>query len=94
MSKTEFKIDRLEIRLKGIASDAARASVDGIGQDLLSELAGQQQPPQPLRARGRTSSISRLDSGVVLPDGEHPPAELRQFIARSIAAAIEGKLKR
>lgn len=90
MSKRDFRIDRLEIRLKGVASDSARAAVAGLGQDLMSELAGQQR----LRLRvGRKSGIERIDSGVVRLAGESRPAELRSLIARRVAAAIGAKFK-
>ncbi len=89
MSKQNVRIERLEIRLKGISPQAARAAVSDLGRELASRLAG----PRNLPDGNRAVKISRIEAGVFRLSGDTTPSELRRAIARRIAASIEPKLK-
>ncbi|HEV7389309.1 MAG TPA: hypothetical protein VGN73_11920 [Gemmatimonadaceae bacterium] len=82
MSKRSIGIDRLEIRLKGVAPHTVRAAVGDLGHELLGRLARQSPGPE------RTGSIDHLDSGTVSLASEPTPPQLRRTIADTIAASI------
>lgn len=93
MSKQNVKIERLEIRLKGVSAERARAAVADLGSELMKQLGNEQK-----FGRGgdaRSISIARVDAGTTgaAGAGEMSPAELRRVIARRIAASIGDKFK-
>lgn len=93
MSKQNIKIERLEIRLKGISAERARAAVADLGTDLMEQLAGQTFGRSG-SGGGRSIKIARIDSGASAAGaGEMSPAELRSLIVRRIAASIGDKFK-
>jgi len=82
MSPHSISVDRLEIRLKGISADSARAAVSGLGGELVSRLASD--CPQVFGAR----DTNHLDAGsVTMPVGA-APSELRASIAARVSASI------
>ena len=93
MSKQNIKIERLEIRLKGVSAERARAAAANLGSELMHELAAAQAFGRRGGA-GRSISIARIDSGTSAAGaGEMSPAELRRMIVRRIAASIGDKFK-
>lgn len=93
MSKQNIRIERLEIRLKGVSAERARAATANLGSDLMEQLAVQTFG-RGSNGGGRSVSIARIDSGTsVSSAGEMSPAELRSLIVRRIAASIEDKFK-
>lgn len=92
MSKQKIKIERLEIRLKGVSAERARAITANLGTELMEQLAGQTLGRG--RGDGRSIKIARIDSGTnAAGAGEMSPAELRSLIVRRIAASIGDKFK-
>jgi hypothetical protein len=92
VSKQKIKIERLEIRLKGVSAERARAAVANLGSELMHELAAAQTFGR--KGDGRSIKIARIDSGTnALSAGEMSPAELRRLIVRRIAASIGDKFK-
>ncbi len=89
MSKQSIQIERLEIRLKGISPESARAAVSDLGRDLAGRLAW----PRNLPGGRRAVRIGRIEAGMFRLPGESAPSELRRVVAQRIAAAIEAKLK-
>lgn len=89
MSKRSINIDRLQIRLKGVSPEAARAGAGGLGRELMGELAVPRQNPE----RKRTGDIAHVDSGTVRLASGATPSELRRTIASRIAVSINTKLK-
>lgn len=83
MSSRDIEIDRLEIRLKGVAPESARVAVGDLGRELLGQLARQQG-----EGRERTGSIDHVDSGTVRLTSAATPSELRRTIAGRIAVSI------
>ena len=90
MSKQNIKIERLEIRLKGVSVERARTAVANLGSELMHELAAAQAFGR--NAAARSISIARIDSGTTAAR-EMSPAELRRLIVRRIAASIGDKFK-
>jgi hypothetical protein len=89
MNERNIKIDRLEIRLKGVGAEVARAAADDLGHEVLGQLAAQQ-----VGLSGRRSvHIGEIDSGSFRQPGQMNSAELRSFIARKVAASIISQLK-
>lgn len=96
MSRRSIQIERLEIRLKGVSPQAARAAAGHLGADVLSQLddlphllphlAGHR------RAAG-TVNINRLDAGTLRLTGTASAGALRQMIARAVASAIRSKIQ-
>jgi hypothetical protein len=84
MSKRSISIDRLQIRLKGVSPESARAAAGGLGRDLMGELAARGREP----GRQRTGDIAHVDAGAVPLASGAMPSELRRTIVAGIAAAI------
>jgi hypothetical protein len=82
MSKRSIEIDRLEIRLKGVSPESARAAVGDLGRDVLGQLAQQGQRPAP------TGTIDRVDAGSARLTSGATPSELRETIAGRIVRSI------
>jgi hypothetical protein len=83
VSKRRIDIERLEIRLKGVSVESARAAAGDLGGEL-----GRSATPWPGPATQRAGSLDRVDAGTVhLPTGA-TPSELRRAIAGRVVAAI------
>jgi hypothetical protein len=85
MSERRIDIDRLEIRLRGVSAETARAAVGDLHRELIGQLSGsrRQGPVGP-----RTGHIDRVDSGAVRLASGATPSELRRTIASQIAGSI------
>jgi hypothetical protein len=85
-------IDRLEIRLRGVSAEAARASTEGLGRALLEELAGRTAPAPhvPRQADGGTEGVRQSTSRGEEAGGANA---LRHLIAREVAATVRERLK-
>lgn len=95
MSKQNIKIERLEIRLKGVSAERARAAVADLGSDLMKQLAAERALGRGGGGGGRSISIARIDSGTTGAEraGDMSAAELRRLIVRRIAASIGDRFK-
>ena len=87
MSKRSISIDRLEIRLKGISAETARAATNDLGRDILGQLASQR------NLAGGVRAVKKVDAGTVQLSGETRANDLRSMIARKVAASIKSKMK-
>ena len=90
MSKRSLDIERLQIRLKGVSAQSARAAVDGLGHELLGRLSA----PQNFTGARRAGKIDRIDSGTFQLASGTGPAELRSAIADQVAGSIKSKVGR
>lgn len=86
---TTLKIDRLEIRSKGISPQGARTLAGGLGNELLKRLAQQ----QPLLRKKRTINIGKIDSGTLQTSRNSSSSDLRGMIAGKIVESIASKTK-
>ena len=91
MSKRRISVERLEIRLKGISPQRARAAVDGLGHQLLGRLA---EARPGLSGGGRSIKVGRIDAGTFRTSAGTSASDLQTLIARKIAAAIDEQIKR
>ncbi len=87
MAKQSINIERLEIRLKGVSAQTARAAVRDLGHELLGQLAA----PQNLTGGKRVGKIDQVDAGNAQLAAGTASSELRGEIAGKIAAAIKAK---
>ncbi len=85
MSERRIDIDRLEIRLKGVSLESARATVGDLGRELMGQLFTPGWAPCGQRA----AKVDSLQSGTVHLRSGTPPVELRKTIAGRIAASIK-----
>ena len=84
MTRTEIRIDRIDIRGKGVSPHVARSAASGLGQELLQELA---------RHRGnfpssRAVQIDRLDLGAIKVSRTGDVRQVKTAIAAAVARAI------
>jgi hypothetical protein len=89
MNNTSIKIDRLEIRLKGISPQVARASIAGIGNELMEQLAKQHN----LLKRERTAYIEKIDSGTLRNERNTSPSDMKRLVAARIANAVGSRYR-
>lgn len=89
MNKRSIHIDRLQIRLKGISPESARAAVGDLGRELMGQLATPSRGPN----RQRTGNIDHLDSGTVHLTAGTTPSALRETLASRIAVSINSRPK-
>ena len=89
MSKQNINIERLQIRLKGVSPQVARAAADELGSELLGRLSA----PGVLHSPAIHVRSKELDAGTVRLSGATNALELRRRIAQSVVASINSKLK-
>jgi hypothetical protein len=87
MSRNNVHIDRLEIRMKGISPEAARAAANGLGSEVLESLGS--------IANGSKhgARIGRVDAGNLKVDSGSGSAGLRQQIAQRVANSVQSRMK-
>jgi hypothetical protein len=78
VSKRSVHVERLEIRLRGVSAEEARAAAGRLGGALLEELS--RGPGAADTARGAQGGAGRRD-------------ELHRVVARKVAASVRGRLK-
>lgn len=88
MKSTQIKIDHLNIRCKNISPHSARSLLNGLGHELMEQLA---QHPERLKER-RTVHISKIDSGNFLISKGTGTSTLQRSIADRIADSIASKI--
>ncbi len=79
-----IRIDRLEIRLKGIPFGNVKDSMNGLGSELMSRLS----KDGDLLKRIDTARIDRINSGAVQTHGERNGSALREMIVDRITGSI------
>ena len=91
------RVDRLEIRLKGVSSEFvfseyedARSLARGLAGELLEQLAEQKD----LSASKRTVRIDRVDSGTFQTSREQTSSDLQKVIAGNVVRSIAPKVRK
>lgn len=87
MNMADIIIDKLEIRLRGISPQVARASIEGMGDTLLEHLADQYNP-----SGKRELNISKIDSGILKVRKETSPLDMKKMISSRVAESIASKI--
>ncbi|HEX8180453.1 MAG TPA: hypothetical protein VF525_12980 [Pyrinomonadaceae bacterium] len=90
MSKERVRIERLEIRVKGGAQPSAARMAEGLGREVLEQLAAARKQ---LRGAGRVE-LERVAAGVLRVERGTTNDELRRQIAQRIAASVSERLKK
>lgn len=87
MNRRSIKVDRLEIRTRGISAELVRAAISDLGPQLLERLAsvpaGQSAPVR----------VDRIDLGRVPAPAQNDAAALRAAIARTVSSGIQSRLQ-
>lgn len=78
------KVDRLEIRIKGVPTEVARSAAAGLGNEVLSRLSERPGPPREEAAR----RFGRIDLGTLEAVRGASSSDLRRAIAARVAGAI------
>lgn len=84
MTRTEIRIDRLNIRSRGMTPTVARAAVQNLGPEILQGLSQQQQnlpTDSPIQ-------LETLNLGTVRAPQLQTPQQMRTAIARAVVHAI------
>ncbi|MGH7901619.1 MAG: hypothetical protein ACRENZ_07765 [Thermodesulfobacteriota bacterium] len=89
MNRTGIKIDRLNLRLRGVSSVVARDLISGLGVELMRRLSDQRDV---LKGK-RGVKLDNLDTGKLKVNGDKNPTGLRSMTAERIAGAIISKTK-
>ncbi|HBL11958.1 MAG TPA: hypothetical protein DD379_11215 [Cyanobacteria bacterium UBA11162] len=89
MDKNEISINRLNLRSRGIPPQIARSAIEGLGQDVMHNLA-QQGLVQP----GQKIQLGDINLGRLRLSRVGDAQELRREIARVITSAITARIGR
>lgn len=93
MSRRSVNIDRIELRLRGVSPQAARAAAQGLARELLEEL-GRDGAGEPPRGGGRAHlSVERVEARVPSAEAVAPGGGLRATLARRVADAVRARIK-
>ena len=85
----DIKIDRLEIRLRGISPRLVRSTVSGLGDELIKNVSKE----EGLFSQSGAFNISKIDSGKFQTPGHVSSSDLRKMIANRITESIVSKTK-
>lgn len=77
-----IKIHHLKIHLKSVSPQSARNLADGLGNEIIAQLADQQHLPE------ETHAISNIDAGTLTTQGKINPTDMRRQAARRITESI------
>lgn len=78
------KVDRLEIRLKGISPEVARSAATGLGNEALGQLSKRSGPSRKESAK----TIGRIDLGTLETVRGTDSSDLRRAIAARVVESI------
>lgn len=89
MSKTDIKIKSLQIRLKNISPQTARAATEGLAPVLAAELSR-----EATTRRGASVNVEAIKPHTLNTEQGTSPAALRRLIAAHVAASVKGKMQK
>ncbi len=78
------KVDRLEIRVKGVSPEVARSAAAGLGNEMLSRLSERSGPPREEAAK----RVGRIDLGTLEAVRGASSSDLRRAIAARVVGSI------
>ena len=77
-----IKIHHLKIHLKSLPPQSARNLADGLGTELMTQLADHQHLPE------ESHTINNIDAGTIQTQGKTNPIDMRRQAARRITESI------
>ncbi len=89
MDKNEISINHIALRSRGISPDIAHSALDGLAQEVMSNLA-----QQGLVQSGQTIQLGDLNLGKLSLQQVGDSRELRREIARAITQEISARIRR
>ena len=89
MDKNEISINQIALKNRGISPQVSSAAVDGLGQEVMSNLA-----QQGLVKSGQTIQLGDLNLGTLSLKRVGNAKELRREIARMITQEIAARIGR
>lgn len=81
---SKIRIDRLEIRLKGVSAQTARDLTTGLGAEIVRQLSGREAWPR----NGGATHIDEIHVPPIRSFERNSPSTLRRMIGDSVAGAI------
>ncbi len=78
------KVDRLEVRLKGISPEVARSAAAGLGNEVLDQLSKRSGPSR----KGPAKTVGRIDLGTLEIVRGTGSSDLRRAIAARVVESI------
>ena len=84
----KVKIDRLNIRIKGVSRQVYRQSMDGLGREVLSHLL----TSGALSKANGNISLRQADCGTLQVSRDATPSGTRTMIARAVARSISSSI--
>lgn len=85
-----IKIDRLEIRLKGVAARKVRPAAEVLGETLLGRIAAD---PSPLGSTA-VAHADRIDAGGLRISGQVDSARLGRMMADQVMEAVLSRMRK
>jgi hypothetical protein len=85
--KRKINIDRMQIRVRGVAPQVVRAATGDLGHELMQRLAA----PSAISRKGQVR-VDQVECGTLKGDAE-TAAELRERMVNRIVSSIAAKLK-
>lgn len=89
MDSHEISINRIDLRSRGISPEVARSAVDGLGREVMQNLA-----QQGLVNPGQKIDLGNLNLGSLKLTYVRDASELRREIARVITREIAARMAR
>jgi hypothetical protein len=86
MNRSGIRIDKLDIRMRGVSSQAARASIDGLGKGLLEEIT-KQHDGNNMNSKYHVK-INSVDLGNIKTGKDTSPSEIRSMIVDNISSYL------
>jgi hypothetical protein len=96
MSRRSVNVERLELRLRGVAPHAAREAAASVARALLAELArGSDTTPgsDGLRVGGGHARIERVEANARAADAGPADGDLHRVVARRVAEQVHARLR-
>jgi len=88
MTKRNIHIERLQIRMRGISAENARAVAGDLGHELLNQLTTSG------AVANRNRRIAEIDAGTTQVNSATRPADLRSQIAKQVVGSIKRTAKK
>lgn len=86
MKNMNLKIDKLNIRIKGISPETIRASIDGIDKEILQEFVNQNKGLQEKNIKN--IKVNKMELGTIKTTSDVDSSNLRKLIIKSVVQSL------